>query len=58
MGRNDLLIRTFLSTVNTNTGNYSGSQFYLGYMDDYGALRMTTLNCSGQCHLQAVEAKK
>ena len=46
------------STVNTNTGNYSGSQFYLGYMDDYGALRMTTLNCSGQCHLQAVEAKK
>ncbi|WP_241556149.1 hypothetical protein, partial [Shigella sonnei] len=20
--------------------------------------RMTTLNCSGQCHLQAVEAKK
>ncbi|STL43711.1 chaperone, PapD family [Escherichia coli] len=30
------------STVNTNTGSYSGSQFYLGYMDDYGALRMTT----------------
>ncbi|MBS8813537.1 molecular chaperone, partial [Escherichia coli] len=27
-------------------------------MDDYGALRMTTLNCSGQCYLQAVEAKK
>ncbi|MCP5750326.1 hypothetical protein NL359_34970, partial [Klebsiella pneumoniae] len=23
----------------------------------YGALRMTTLNCSGQCRLQAVEAK-
>ena len=21
-------------------------------MDDYGALRMTTLNCSGQCRLQ------
>ncbi|MGQ4133552.1 fimbrial biogenesis chaperone, partial [Escherichia coli] len=36
----------------------SGSQFDLGYMDDYGALRMTTLNCSGQCRLQAVEAKK
>ena len=46
------------STVNTNTGSYSGSQFYLGYMDDYGALRMTTLNCSGECRLQAVEAKK
>ena len=46
------------STVSTNTGSYSGSQFYLGYMDDYGALRMTTLNCSGQCRLQAVEAKK
>ncbi|PTG57164.1 molecular chaperone, partial [Staphylococcus cohnii] len=24
----------------------------------YGALRMTTLNCSGECRLQAVEAKK
>lgn len=46
------------STVNTNTGSYSGSQFYFGYMDDYGALRMTTLNCSGECRLQAVEAKK
>ena len=34
------------STVNTNTGSYSGSQFYLGYMDDYGALRMTTLNAA------------
>ncbi|WP_256932695.1 fimbrial biogenesis chaperone, partial [Escherichia coli] len=45
------------STVSTTTGNYSGSQFYLGYMDDYGALRMTTLNCNGQCRLQAVEAK-
>ncbi|MCV5768242.1 hypothetical protein OFN22_32645, partial [Escherichia coli] len=22
-----------------------------GYMDDYGALRMTTLNCNGQCRL-------
>ncbi|ESD32936.1 hypothetical protein HMPREF1602_04535 [Escherichia coli 907889] len=46
------------STVITNTGSYSGSQFYLGYMDDYGALRMTTLNCNGHCRLQAVEAKK
>jgi len=27
-------------------------------MDDYGALRMTTLNCNGHCRLQAVEAKK
>ena len=41
----------------TLKNRYSGSQFYLGYMDDYGALRMTTLNCSGQCRLQAVEAK-
>lgn len=64
LGRNEKAFSGFktvmvapFSTVNTNTGSYSGSQFYLGYMDDYGALRMTTLNCSGQCRLQAVEAK-
>ncbi len=33
------------SSVNTSTGSYSGKQFYLGYMDDYGALRMNMLNC-------------
>ncbi|MWL34880.1 fimbrial biogenesis chaperone, partial [Escherichia coli] len=33
------------SSVTTSTGSYSGKQFYLGYMDDYGALRMNTLSC-------------
>ncbi len=45
-------------SVTTHTGSYNGSQFYLGYMDDYGALRMTTPDCNGPCRLQPVEAKK
>ena len=56
-GFKSLMIAPF-STVTTNTGSYNGNHFYLGYMDDYGALRMNTLNCNGQCRLQAVEAKK
>lgn len=46
------------SSVTTSTGSYSGKQFYLGYMDDYGALRMNTLSCQRQCRLQPVENKK
>lgn len=45
------------SSVTTSTGSYSGKQFYLGYMDDYGALRMNTLSCQRQCRLQPVENK-
>ena len=56
-GFKSVMIAPF-STVTTHTGSYNGNQFYLGYMDDYGALRMNTLNCNGQCRLQAVEAKK
>ena len=46
------------SSVTTSTGSYSGKQFYPGYMDDYGALRMNTLSCQWQCRLQPVENKK
>lgn len=56
-GFKSMLIAPF-NSVTTNTGNNSGNQFYLGYMDDYGALRMNTLKCQGECRLQPVEEKK
>ncbi|POP42868.1 molecular chaperone [Superficieibacter electus] len=46
------------SRASTHTSGYSGNTFYLGYMDDYGALRMTTLSCQGNCTLTPVEATK
>lgn len=46
------------STVSVSTGNYSGQHFYLGYMDDYGALRMTELQCQGRCTLTVPEGKR
>ncbi|RZM98343.1 molecular chaperone [Escherichia sp. E4930] len=56
-GFKSTLIAPFASAI-ASTGNYNGNQFYLGYMDDYGALRMTTLNCQGQCKMQRVVEDK
>lgn len=56
-GFKSMMIAPF-STASTATGNYTGNQFYLGYMDDYGALRMNTLKCQGECRLQPVEENK
>lgn len=55
-GFKSMLIAPF--TTATAAGNYTGNQFYLGYMDDYGALRMNSLNCQGECRLQPVGEKK
>lgn len=46
------------STTSVRTPGHKGSLFYLGYMDDYGALRMTTLSCQGSCTLKPVEEKR
>lgn len=46
------------STAPLSTGNYKGQHFYLGYMDDYGALRMTDLQCQGRCTLTVPEDKR
>lgn len=45
-------------TVSLNTGPYGGPGFYLGYMDDYGALRMLQLRCHGACTFSVPEDKK
>ncbi|BBT69453.1 MULTISPECIES: molecular chaperone [Enterobacteriaceae] len=46
------------TAASLNAGANSGSGFYLGYMDDYGALRMLRLNCQGSCSATVPEAKK
>lgn len=45
-------------SANINVGTYGGPGFYVGYMDDYGALRMLLLNCKGSCTMSVPEAKK
>ncbi|ALR78103.1 molecular chaperone [[Enterobacter] lignolyticus] len=39
-------------------GTSGRADFYLGYMDDYGALRMLRLQCHGACTASEPEAKK
>lgn len=46
------------SSAKLNAGSYSGNTFVLGYMDDYGGLRMLNVKCHGQCQLTVPEAKK
>jgi P pilus assembly chaperone PapD len=41
-----------------NAGSYNGNTFVLGYMDDYGGLRILNVKCHGQCDLIVPEAKK
>ncbi|MFV0263046.1 MAG: molecular chaperone [Kluyvera sp.] len=45
-------------SASLNVGANGGPGFYLGYMDDYGALRMLLLNCHGVCTFTVPEAKK
>ncbi|WES69840.1 molecular chaperone [Superficieibacter sp. HKU1] len=45
-------------SANMVTPGYAGHFFYLGYMDDYGALRMISLTCQASCTLKPVEQKK
>ncbi|MEO3990219.1 fimbrial biogenesis chaperone [Pseudocitrobacter cyperus] len=56
-GFNSTMIAPF-SAVTLNTGNYSGDTFSLGYMDDYGGMRMLNVRCHGQCVVAAVEKQK
>lgn len=46
------------SSVTLNAGGYNGNAFALGYMDDYGGLRMLNVKCHGQCDLIVPEARK
>ncbi|WP_105198196.1 fimbrial biogenesis chaperone [Escherichia albertii] len=55
-GFQSTMIAPFSSTP-VHTSGYSGNHFYLGYMDDYGALRMTHLSCQTICTLTPEEVK-
>ncbi|HCR3983774.1 TPA: molecular chaperone [Kluyvera ascorbata] len=45
-------------SASLNTGPNDGPSFYIGYMDDYGALRMLQLSCRSSCTATASEEKK
>lgn len=45
-------------SASITTGGYGGPGFFLGYMDDYGALRMLQLNCQGACTFRVPEGEK
>lgn len=56
-GFSSQIIAPFTSAT-LNAGSYTGNTFMLGYMDDYGGLRMLNVKCHGQCDLIVPEAKK
>ncbi|WP_213133178.1 fimbrial biogenesis chaperone [Citrobacter sp. FP75] len=56
-GFNSEMINPFSSTT-LNAGSYHGNTYVLGYMDDYGGLRLLNVKCHGQCDLIVPEAKK
>lgn len=56
-GYDSTMIAPF-SAVTLNSGSYSGNVFVLGYIDDYGALRMLDLRCHGTCNVKVPEKKK
>ncbi|MDF3829999.1 MULTISPECIES: fimbrial biogenesis chaperone [unclassified Pseudocitrobacter] len=56
-GYKSTMIAPFAS-LTLNAGSYNGNAFVLGYMDDYGAMRMLNVRCNGQCVVKAPEEKK
>lgn len=51
-GFDSLMIAPF-ATASASTGDYHGSYYSVGYIDDYGALKKVDVNCTGKapCHL-------
>lgn len=56
-GYKSTMIAPFASQT-LNAGGYNGNVFMLGYMDDYGAMRMLNVRCSGQCEVKPPPEKK
>lgn len=56
-GYQSTMIAPFASQT-LSASNYKGNTFVLGYMDDYGGLRMLNVRCSGQCDVKAPPEKK
>lgn len=56
-GYKSTMIAPFASQT-LDAGGYKGNTFTLGYMDDYGAMRMLDVRCSRQCEMKAPPEKK
>lgn len=50
-GFDSLMVAPF-ATASTSTGQYHGSYYSVGYIDDYGALKKVDVNCSGNTTCQ------
>ncbi|ESN17290.1 fimbrial assembly protein [Enterobacter sp. MGH 24] len=55
-GFDSLMIAPF-STASTSTGDYHGSYYSIGYIDDYGALRKVDVQCAGTAPCTLTERK-
>ncbi|AHM71264.1 fimbrial biogenesis chaperone [Yersinia hibernica] len=57
-GFDSVMIAPF-GTEMVKTPGYSGSHYTIGYMDDFGGMKMRTFNCSAtDCQIQPAEKKK
>ncbi|MGU3489073.1 fimbrial biogenesis chaperone [Enterobacter bugandensis] len=55
-GFDSLMIAPF-ATATTSTGDYHGSYYSIGYIDDYGALKKVDAQCSGAAPCTLTEQK-
>lgn len=55
-GFDSLMIAPF-ATETTSTGDYHGSYYSIGYIDDYGALRKVDAQCAGTAYCKLTERK-
>ena len=55
-GFDSLMIAPF-ATATTSTGNYHGSYYSIGYIDDYGALKKVDAQCAGTAQCTLTERK-
>lgn len=57
-GFDSVMIAPF-GTETVKTPGYSGRHYTIGYMDDFGGMKMRTFNCSAvDCQIQPAEKKK
>lgn len=55
-GFDSLMIAPF-ATATTSTGDYHGSYYSIGYIDDYGALKKVDVQCTGSAQCKLTERK-
>ena len=55
-GFDSLMIAPF-ATATASTGDYHGSYYSIGYIDDYGALKKVDVQCTGMAQCKLTERK-